>query len=111
MCSDETAVCIQREDSVTGGTLFCVILLAVIFFGGLVVLFGLCCRDRRLDKRLRAQKEAAAIAKASAVSSSVPAAAAAAATTRPQRPVRSVSANSNRSGDPFVDGSGRKTPQ
>lgn len=110
--TDEENVCMERINSISGaGTWFCVILLATVFAVGLSLLFFLCCRDRRRQKKLRAQKEAFDIAKtAAAAETSTAAGPAAASALRPQRPLRSVSPSPSRGGgDPFGDGN--KAPQ
>ncbi|RYP12325.1 hypothetical protein DL767_011343 [Monosporascus sp. MG133] len=96
---DKTGVdiCMKREDNITGSALVFTIILAVVFAGGFATLIALCIRDKRTEKRLAAQKEAAAIAKANVVETS-------AAPTGPRRPLRSPSAGSQRAdGDPFND--------
>ncbi|KAK7751717.1 hypothetical protein SLS62_006378 [Diatrype stigma] len=108
--ADEVNVCMERINTISGaGTWFCVILLATVFTFGVSLLFFLCCRDRRYQKKLRAQKEALDIAKTAAAAETSTGAAAASAL-RPQRPLRSVSPSPSRGGgDPFGDG--YKTPQ
>ncbi|RYO77121.1 hypothetical protein DL766_005721 [Monosporascus sp. MC13-8B] len=96
---DKTGVdiCMKREDAITGSALVFTIILAIVFAGGFATLIALCVRDKRTEKRLAAQKEAAAIAKANVVETS-------AAPTGPRRPLRTPSAGSQRAGgDPFND--------
>ncbi|RYP56964.1 hypothetical protein DL769_009798 [Monosporascus sp. CRB-8-3] len=96
---DKTGVdiCMKRDDNITGSALVFTIILAVVFAGGLATLVALCIRDKRTERRLAAQKEAAAIAKANVVETS-------AAPTGPRRPLRTPSAGSQRAGgDPFND--------
>ncbi|RYP53547.1 hypothetical protein DL768_001502 [Monosporascus sp. mg162] len=96
---DKTGVdiCMQRDDNITGSALAFTIILAIVFACGFATLIALCVRDKRAEKRLAAQKEAAAIAKANVVETS-------AAPTGPRRPLRTPSAGSQRSAsDPFND--------
>ncbi|RYO82549.1 hypothetical protein DL764_009588 [Monosporascus ibericus] len=96
---DKTGVdiCMERDDNITGSALVFTIILVIVFAGGLATLLALCIRDKRAEKRLAAQKEAAAIAKANVVETS-------AAPTGPRRPLRTPSAGSQRAGgDPFND--------
>lgn len=72
MCMTDNSgnnICMYRKDSMTTGGAVVSIFLAVVLAVTVATLFFLCCKDKRDAKRARAKSEAAAIAKANAVSS------------------------------------------
>ncbi|KAK8115807.1 hypothetical protein PG984_012309 [Apiospora sp. TS-2023a] len=72
MCMTDNSgnnICMYRKDAMTTGGAVVSIFLAVVLAVTLGTLMFLCCKDKRDAKRARAKSEAAAIAKANAVSS------------------------------------------
>ncbi|KAH9904103.1 hypothetical protein F4778DRAFT_81930 [Xylariomycetidae sp. FL2044] len=60
--------CMQRVDSLDTGATIVTIILALAAASTVGTIVFLCCRDKQRDKRTRARAEAAAIAKANAIS-------------------------------------------
>ncbi|KAK8013971.1 hypothetical protein PG990_007267 [Apiospora arundinis] len=72
MCMTDNSgnnICMYRKDGMTTSGAVVGIFLAVVLSVTIAALFFLCCKDKRDQKRARAKSEAAAIAKANAVSS------------------------------------------
>ncbi|KAK8068913.1 adenovirus e3 region CR2 domain protein [Apiospora phragmitis] len=72
MCMTDNSgnnICMYRKDGMTTSGAVVGIFLAVVLAVTVASLFFLCCKDKRDQKRARAKSEAAAIAKANAVSS------------------------------------------
>ncbi|KAK8044471.1 hypothetical protein PG993_004495 [Apiospora rasikravindrae] len=72
MCMTDNSgnnICMYRKDGMTTSGAVVGIFLAVVLALTVGSLFFLCCKDKRDQKRARAKSEAAAIAKANAVSS------------------------------------------
>jgi hypothetical protein len=61
-------LCMVRQDGMTTSGAVVSIFLAVVMAATLTSIMFLCCRDKRAMKKSRARAEAAAIAKANAVS-------------------------------------------